>query len=46
MMWLKLISYFSDWGNKYIIPQNNEPAWKFMENYIKSLPYSSNLLKN
>lgn len=23
--------------------QNGEPDWKFMENYIKSLPYSSNI---
>ena len=27
-----------------LIPtKNNEPDWEFMENYIKSLPYSSNL---
>lgn len=23
--------------------KNNQPDWEFMENYIKSLPYSSNL---
>lgn len=25
------------------VDSNNEPNWKFMEDYIKSLPYSSNL---
>lgn len=28
---------------KLPINKNNEPDWDFMENYIKSLPYSSNL---
>lgn len=44
-------NYGRKWGKekmsthkiKLPVDKNNQPDWQFMENYIKSLPYSSNL---